>query len=159
MGFEGTGVFVVFEEEACSAWRVAVPERFRFSDTNPITGRRYEESRFRDLPDYAAAVVRERLNMEPGVWNLNVEDRSVAEWVDPDQEFTTGALRIPKQQTRTRQRPVDVSGPGHAQAFHARRSAHPDYTWEQYKRDVARDRARSVTVVEVSDLDAPEAWL
>lgn len=159
---EGTGVFLVLEEEACSSVRVAVPESFRFGDANPVNGKPYAESCYRDLPEYAAVVVRDHLDLEPGSWNVLVEDREVPEWVDLDTAFTTGAVRVPEQRRTTRVADTgagEVAGIGHAQEFHARRSRHPGYTWEQYKRDVARDRGRRFQVVEVSSLDAAEAWL
>ena len=48
--------------------------QFRFSDTNPRTGRPLTQSRFRDLPDYATHVVTDRLRLTPQAWDLFTRD-------------------------------------------------------------------------------------
>lgn len=54
------------------------PDSFRFADDNPCIGLPMAQSRFADLPDYAADVV---LNMgvSPQQWNALVEDGRVLE--------------------------------------------------------------------------------
>ncbi|HEX3782925.1 MAG TPA: hypothetical protein VHX38_24935 [Pseudonocardiaceae bacterium] len=49
-----------------------------------MTGKPYTESRWCDLPEYAAAVVEQRLNFCGGEWDVLVEDREVPEFIDPD---------------------------------------------------------------------------
>lgn len=102
---EGTGVFLRLDEESCSSVRVVVPESFRFGDTNPVNGLPYAESWYRDLPGYAAVVVRDHLDLEPGSWNVLVEDREVPEWVDLDTVFSTGVVvAVPEQRKAERAR-------------------------------------------------------
>ncbi len=134
---DGTGVFMRLDEEACSSARVAVPEAFRFGDTNPVNGMPYAESWYRDLPEYAAVVVRDHLDLEPGSWNVLVEDREVPEWVDLDTAFSTGAVPVPAQRTPDPADEVEyvVRGPGRGWEFR-------DGRW-----------------FEMFDIDHPEAWL
>jgi hypothetical protein len=131
---EGTGEFLVLDEEACSSVRVVVPESFRFGDTNPVNGMPYAESWYRDLPEYAAVVVREYLDLEPGSWNVLVEDREVPEWVDLDTAFSTGTVSVPEQRTPDEMEYV-VCGPGRPREF------------------------RGGQWFEVFDIDDPDAWL
>lgn len=51
---------------------VAVSPALRFSDLNPLTGRPYAASRFRDLPGYAADVVTGVIGLSPREWNALV---------------------------------------------------------------------------------------
>lgn len=134
---EGTGVFMRLDEESCSSARVAVPESFRFGDTNPVNGKPYAKSWYRDLPEYAAVVVRDDLDLEPGSWNVLVEDREVSEWVDLDTAFSTGAVLVPEQRTPD---PADE-----VQYVVCRRGG-----WKEFHRG---------RWVEVFDIDDPEAWL
>lgn len=53
---------------------------FAFTEVNPITGRSFAESRFRDLPAYAADVVTNVLHMCAGEWNVEVTDGTALDW-------------------------------------------------------------------------------
>lgn len=74
-------VFVVLREERPRLRSVPAPRSFRFSDVNPLTGRTYARSRFRDLPDYAGAVVEDRLHLVAGEWDVLVQDGEVSDFV------------------------------------------------------------------------------
>ena len=47
---------------------------FTFGDANPLTGRPFAQSRFRDLPGYAADAVTDMMQLKPGEWDALVED-------------------------------------------------------------------------------------
>lgn len=165
----GTGVFLALAEEDRTGWsqvRVPVPEGFRFGDVNPVTGTSFVVSRFGELPEFAARVVLDRLDLGPGEWDVCVEDGEADEFVDPDEWFPVAAqlhdVAVPAQRESTEDTDETVyvvGGLGHVQEFHACRSFHPGYTWEQYQQDVARRRGAIATVVNVSSLDDPEAWM
>lgn len=79
------GVFVIMEDEAGSPVPVTeIPPDFRFSDTNPITGRPYSHSRWRDLPEYAADMIERTTSLCGGEWDVLVEDGEVSEFIDVD---------------------------------------------------------------------------
>lgn len=80
------GALALVTEDSC---RTGVPESFRFGDDNPWTGWSFAESRYRDLPDHVADVVRDRLNLDAEEWDGLVECRAVAEVVDLDTVFRT----------------------------------------------------------------------
>lgn len=85
------GAFAVLADEAGSPVSVPVteiPAEFRFSDTNPITGKPYSQSRWQDLPEYAAVVIEQRLNFCGGEWDVLVEDGEVSEFIDPDKRHS-----------------------------------------------------------------------
>lgn len=81
------GRFAVLAEETPCVVAVAVPAVFRFADTNPVTGTPYATSPYSELPSFAAWVVCEPLNLEPGEWNVLVADGETADWVDPAQAW------------------------------------------------------------------------
>lgn len=80
-------LFVVEERPLPSRLVVPVPGVFRFADINPITGLSYALSRYGDLPLFAAWVVSEPVNLEPGEWDLIVGDGETAEWIDLDRAW------------------------------------------------------------------------
>lgn len=53
--------------DAALVWPV-----LRFGEINPLTGRAYTDSWFRELPEYAAEVVTDVLGMAPGEWDALV---------------------------------------------------------------------------------------
>jgi hypothetical protein len=61
---------------------------FRFSDTNPVTGRPYTRSQWADLPEFVAHVIEHQLNFCGGEWNVLVEDDEVAEFVRVDRQYS-----------------------------------------------------------------------
>ncbi|WP_137812662.1 hypothetical protein [Gandjariella thermophila] len=87
---------------------VIVPESFRFSEVNPLTGVAYAQSRFRDLPGYAADVVEDRLDLCAGEWDVLVDDGEVYDFVGPDESFTVSPHRLP-----VRKPCQQCSGTGH----------------------------------------------
>ncbi|MBP2475719.1 hypothetical protein JOF53_004591 [Crossiella equi] len=148
MTLMGTGLFLRFDDEDERPTRQqvkAAPRAFSFSEDNPLTGLAYARSRFRDLPEYAARVVTDRLHLNGGEWNVLVEDGEVYDFVAPLTRFDT----------KTSATLPDLTGPGHALEFHARKSAHPGYTREQYACDVDNQAGRRFAVVDIND-DA--AW-
>lgn len=88
------GVFVVPIDDVGAPVRVAEPPTsFRFSMINPVTGRPYSCSRWRELPDYAAAVIEAKTSLCPGEWDVLVEDGEVAEFVDIDHVYDVPARK------------------------------------------------------------------
>lgn len=61
--------------------------RFRFRDTNDLTGLPFARSKFRDLPEFVADVVVDRLAIEPGEWDELVDMGEVYEFVGYDESF------------------------------------------------------------------------
>jgi hypothetical protein len=113
-------------------------QRFRFSDVDPETGHRYLSLRFAHLPGWTQDVVL-HIGVRPHQWNELVSDGLVME--QPD---LAGDHELPRE----------ING-GNVQDFHARQSAHPGYTWEQYKRDTSR--RSTYQVVDVAD-PRESAW-
>lgn len=73
---------------------VEVPERFRFSDENPLTLEPYARGRFGDLPPYIEDVIVEQVGLSPTRWNALVGAGEVYSVVGPFQEFSlAGFLR------------------------------------------------------------------
>jgi hypothetical protein len=54
-----------------------IEHRFRFSDTNPVTGDAYSRSRFGDLPLYVTNVIETELGMTPPAWDALVASGEV----------------------------------------------------------------------------------
>jgi hypothetical protein len=85
--------------------------RFRFLDTNPLTGRPYRVSRFDDLPLFIGAVVERLVGLSPREWDALVRKGEVAEHVDCFREhLVPWTLDVPLQQARTGSAPADVCG-------------------------------------------------
>jgi hypothetical protein len=88
------GVFVVLANEAGTPVEVKdPPTAFRLSMINPVTGLPYCQSRWRDLPDYAAEIIESHSNLCGGEWDVLVEDGEVAEFLDIDQVHIVCAAR------------------------------------------------------------------
>lgn len=67
---------------------VEVPERFRFSDENPLTLEPYARGKFGDLPPYIETVIMDELELSPQEWDDLVEQGEVYSVVGPSQEFS-----------------------------------------------------------------------
>lgn len=80
----------VMEEERPVLREVDAPESFRFSDSNPLTSTTFARSVFRDLPAFVGAVVRDRLGLCAGEWDVLVADGEVFDFVGPDEVFWVG---------------------------------------------------------------------
>jgi hypothetical protein len=74
------GKFTLIADEAGAK----IPAEFRFSDTNPDTGRPYHRSRWRDLPEFVTFIALFDLNIPRDEWDIRVEDGEVAEVIDVD---------------------------------------------------------------------------
>lgn len=103
------GRFVLLDDEAGTPVKVSdPPASFRLSMSNPVTGRPYSESRWRDLPDYAAEVIESQSNLCGGEWDVLVEDGEVSEFLDIDKTHTVPA----RKSTGTRKRCPQCGGRG-----------------------------------------------
>jgi hypothetical protein len=62
--------------------------RFRFSEVNDMTGRPFAESPFRDLPEFVADVVVDRVGLCPGEWDDLVESGEAYDFVGFSDSYT-----------------------------------------------------------------------
>lgn len=62
---------------------VRVPPTFRFGDVNPVNGRRYLSSRYRQLPCWVQDVVHDEVGVTPARWDALVEKGEAASAVGP----------------------------------------------------------------------------
>ncbi len=86
---------------------VEVPERFRFSDENPLTLEPYARGRFGDLPPYIEHVITYVLELSAAQWDALVDADEVYSVVGPFQEFSlAGFLRSVRERG-------DWDGPSH----------------------------------------------
>ncbi|MEJ2859475.1 MULTISPECIES: hypothetical protein [unclassified Saccharothrix] len=79
--------------------------RFRFSDTNPITGRAYWWSRFDDLPYCVSLVVEDELGLSEHAWNNLVRQEAAEKFVG------TGYYSLPLTVDRPLRAPRSGDGP------------------------------------------------
>lgn len=97
------GRFVVLENDSGEPVKVTErPKAFRLSMINPLTGRPFSQSRWRDLPDYAAEIIESHSNLCGGEWDVLVADGEVAEFIDVDQVHIVGADRQRAQRKAVR---------------------------------------------------------
>ncbi|MGH4007841.1 MAG: hypothetical protein ACRDTH_06720 [Pseudonocardiaceae bacterium] len=69
---------------------VRVPPTFRFTDANPLSGRTYVASLFRDLPEYAADAVTDVLGLRPREWDGLVRCGEAGEVADMQRRYSVG---------------------------------------------------------------------
>ncbi|EID55504.1 hypothetical protein [Saccharomonospora xinjiangensis] len=90
---------------------VEVPERFRFSDENPLTLEPYALGRFGDLPPYIEDVIVEQVGLSPTRWNALVASGDVYSVVGADQWFSLAEwLRCEVVRRTTGTCPKDACG-------------------------------------------------
>lgn len=58
-----------------------VTDRFRFSDTNPLTGESYARSRFVDLPAFVVDVIEGEFGLSESAWDAKVAAGDVSDTV------------------------------------------------------------------------------
>ncbi|WP_026454107.1 hypothetical protein [Saccharomonospora iraqiensis] len=79
------GALALVAEEPCV---VEVPERFRFSDENPLTLGPYARDKFGDLPPYIEDVITDVVGLSWGEWDALVDAGEVYSVVGPFEEFS-----------------------------------------------------------------------
>ncbi|MBP2475720.1 hypothetical protein JOF53_004592 [Crossiella equi] len=79
--------------------------RFCLADTNPLTGRAYYQSRFRDLPEVVAQVVKAIEHIQPWRWDEMVGENEVGEYAHIYTTYLghpSGVIHVEQQDGATR---------------------------------------------------------
>ncbi len=102
-----TGVLASVVEEP---YIVEVPERFRFSDENPLTLVPYSKGRFGDLPPYVEDVITDVVGLSGAEWDALVDAGEVYSVVGPHRSYSLSTFLQSVRKRGTRGGPKHLCG-------------------------------------------------